>query len=151
MLRWRSSESTSQKQLPKCLKWILYWLFDSLDEGEANDKISKDSSYELENLNLQLIGKKLREEEDKKNIKENRKGTKAKTSKPVNAVSNSGMAAQRAGLAATKSTNPRNKLSQARSGINNGIAPEGKKLIDAPACNVKGCMDHQHRGWCNIG
>ena len=37
---------------------------DLLDEGYTEDKIAKEAGYELEKLNLDLIGKKLREEED---------------------------------------------------------------------------------------
>ena len=59
---------------PTCLKWNLYRKFDSFDKGNAKGKIAKEAGFELEKLNLDLIGKKLREEEDKKNIKDNRKG-----------------------------------------------------------------------------
>ena len=47
---------------PTFLKLVLYWLFDSLDGGDAKDKITHDSSYTLKNLNLDLIGRMLREE-----------------------------------------------------------------------------------------
>ena len=67
-----------------CIKLVLYWLFDSLEEGDAKDKITRDAGYTLENLNLNMIGKKLKEEEDKKNVKEGRKTNKnsTKSSKP---------------------------------------------------------------------
>ena len=74
---------------PTCLKWVFYWLFDSLDEKDAKDKITCNSSYTPGNLKLDLIAKKLREEEDKKNVKDGRKtntNSSNKSSKPVIAV-----------------------------------------------------------------
>ena len=76
-------------------------IFDSLDEEDTKDKITKDSGYELKNLRLYLIGKKLREEEYKKNIKKSRKGTNSntnsKTFKPVNAMAKDARKAGSAG------------------------------------------------------
>ena len=72
----------------KIIKFTLFWLFASLDEGEAKNKITRDAGYTLENLSMEIIGKKLTEEEDKKNVKEGGKtnSNSNKSSKPVNAV-----------------------------------------------------------------
>ena len=51
-----------------CLKFLLYWMFVSLDEGEAKNKITWDAGYTMEKLSMEMISKKLQEEEDEKNL-----------------------------------------------------------------------------------
>ena len=104
----------------------MYWLFDSLDEGDAKDKKTSNSGYTLKNLNLDLIGRKLREEEDTKNVKYRRKSNTTSTnkaSKPVNAVAKStsknGPSGKVNGWSSSKS---KDKLTK-RSGMDNGVAP----------------------------
>ena len=77
---------------PTCLKFLLYWMFASLDEGEAKNKITRDAGYTMEKLSMEMISKKLQEEEDKKNVKDGGKSGSGSNStsskaKPVNAVS----------------------------------------------------------------
>ena len=97
-----------------------------------------------------MIGKKLKEEEDKKNVKERGKTNCSpnKSSKPVNAVAKSNPKTESSGKSsAGKSSSSGSKSKMG--GMDNGLAPEGKKQIDAPTCKVVGCKDRQHWGWCN--
>merc|ERR1712081_42229 len=81
---------------PTCLKFLLYWMFASLDEGEAKNKITRDASYTMEKLRKEMISKKLQEEEDKKNVKDGGKSSSIsnsnsnKTARSVNAVAKGG-------------------------------------------------------------
>ena len=34
-------------------------------------------------------------------------------------------------------------------GMDNGLCPVGKKLVDAPRCSVDSCKDRAHWGWCD--
>merc|ERR1711954_97080 len=95
--------------------------------------------------------KKLQEEEDKKIVKDGGKassGSNSNTnkSKSVNAVAqgnnktSAGKPAGKPPVSGSKS----NKMG----GMNNGTCPVGKKLIVAPKCDVEGCKDRTHWGWC---
>merc|ERR1711954_146146 len=131
---------------PTCLKFQLYWMFASSDEGEAKNKITREAGYTMEKLSMEMIGKKLQEEEDKKNVKDGGKSGSMSNSnsnrpKSVNAVAqgnNKTTAGKPPDSGAKK-----NKMG----GMNNGMCPVGKKLIDAPKCDVKGCKDRTHWGW----
>ena len=134
-----------------CIKFLLYWMFASLDEGEAKNKITRDAGYTMEKLSMDLMRKKLQEEEDKKNVKDGGKSSSGSNSnsnsnksKSVNAVAqgnnktSAGKPAGKPPVSGSKS----NKMG----GMNNGTCPVGKKLIDAPKCEVEGCKDRAHRG-----
>merc|ERR1711954_625737 len=76
---------------PKCLKFLLYWMFASLDKGEAKNKITGDAGFTMEKLSMEMISKKLQEKEDKKNVKDGGKSGSGSNStsnkaKSVNAV-----------------------------------------------------------------
>ena len=97
---------------------------------------------------MEMISKKLQEEEDKKNMKDGGKSGSGSNStsskaKPVNAVSkgsNKTTAGKPASSGAKKSK---------MGGMDNGMCPVGKKLIEAPRCNVEGCKDRANWGWCD--
>ena len=122
-------------------------MFASLDEGEAKNKITRDAGYTMEKLSMEMISKKL-QGEDKKNVKDGGKSgsglnSTSNKAKSVNAVakgSNKTPAGKPASSGAKK-----NKMG----GMDNGVCPVGKKLIDAPRCSVDGCKDRAHWGWCD--
>ena len=102
----------------------------------------------MEKLSMEMISKKLQEEEDKKNVKDGGKsgsGSNSNSNKPksVNAVAQ-GNNKTTAGKPASSGAK-KNKMG----GMDNGMCPVGKKLIDAPRCDVKGCKDRTHWGWCD--
>ena len=140
---------------PTCLKFLLYWMFTSLDEGEAKNKITRDTGYTMVKLSMEMISKKLQEEEDKKNVKDGGKSTSGsnstsnKASRSVNAVAKggdkNGSASKAPAGKPTSSGAKKNKMG----GMDNGLCPEGKKLVDAPRCGVDGCKDWAHWGWCD--
>merc|ERR1711954_270331 len=135
-----------------CLKFLLYWLYASLDEGEAKSKITRDAGYTMEKLTMDMMRKKLQEEEDKKNAKEGGKtssNSNSNKSKSVNAVAQGNKKSapgKPAGKPSVSGSKP-HKMG----GMNNGICPVGKKLIDAPKREVQGCKDRTHWGWCDRG
>merc|ERR1711954_607075 len=106
----------------------------------------------MEKLSMDLMRKKLQEEEDKKNAKEGGKtssSSNSNKSKSVNAVAqgnNKSAPGKPAGKPSVSGSKP-HKMG----GINNGICPVGKRLIDAPKGDVQGCKDRTHWGWCDRG
>merc|ERR1711954_484165 len=94
----------------------------------------------------------LQEEEDKKNAKEggkNSSSSNSNKSKSVNAVAQGNKKSapgKPAGKPSVSGSKP-HKMG----GMNNGICPVGKKLIDAPKREVQGCKDRTHWGWCDRG
>ena len=74
----------------------------------AKDKIVKTVGYHVEGLSFQVIGEKIREEEDKKTIQGNKKQVNCKSVKAI--ANSSGKPAQakastKTGARTTKSTN----------------------------------------------
>merc|ERR1711954_388652 len=96
---------------------------------------------------MDLMRKKLQEEVDKKNAKEGGKtssSSNSNKSKSVNAVAqgNNKSAPGKPAGKPSVSGSKANKMG----GMNNGTCPVGKKLIDAPKCDVEGCKDRAHWG-----
>ena len=61
----------------------MYWKLEYLDEDPAKDKIVKYPGNDFEKLNFDLIEKKIREEEDKKTIQENKRQVNSKSVKAI--------------------------------------------------------------------